>query len=125
LTGEVGLDGAGDVVEAVARLPMAGLHDGQNRLDEAAPRGALRPEGQLAPERGRQLFAAYEQRLADAVGPGRELFVGRIPIHLFQRLRDEGDILERQCQMQNVVAKEIVISPEAMEILSQFFHAAP
>jgi hypothetical protein len=33
--------------------------------------------------------------------------------------------LERHCQMQNVVAKEIVISPEAMEILSQFFHAAP
>jgi hypothetical protein len=36
LTGKVGAQGVGQVCETVARLPVAGCHDRQDRLHEAA-----------------------------------------------------------------------------------------
>ncbi len=50
LTGVVGLDGGGEVLEAVARLPMAGFHDRQNCLHESDPLDVLRAKRQLPPD---------------------------------------------------------------------------
>ena len=50
LTGEVGLQSVREVLEAVARLSMAGFDDGQNCFHKAAAFGALSAERQLPPD---------------------------------------------------------------------------
>jgi hypothetical protein len=41
-----------EVVEDVSSLLAAGFDDGEHGFDEAAPRGDLRAEGELAPDDG-------------------------------------------------------------------------
>jgi len=52
LTGEVGMDGGGEIVEGAAALLAAGFDHGQHGLHETAAAGALRAEGKLAPDDG-------------------------------------------------------------------------
>ena len=63
--GEVGLDGGGEVVEGTAALLAAGFDDGQHRFQETAAAGALRSEGELAPDDGvtQRAFARVVRRL--------------------------------------------------------------
>ena len=63
MTGEVGLHRVRDVLEAVARLAMAGFDNCQDRFHKAAAAGALSAERQLPPDHRRAQGA-----LADVVG---------------------------------------------------------
>src|SRR6516164_1225884 len=57
------LDSGREVFEAVAGLSMAGFHDGQDRLHEAAATGALGAERQLPPD-----YRRTQGTFADVVG---------------------------------------------------------
>jgi hypothetical protein len=77
-----------------------------------------------SPVANRALFTATNPNLCNQIQhtAGRtQLYVGRIPYDLFERLRLEGVIRVEQTMMGNVVDRAYVISVEAMPLLQQYF----
>jgi RHS repeat-associated protein len=77
-----------------------------------------------SPAANRVLYTSMNPQLCNQIQhtAGRtQLFVGRIPHDLFQRLVSDGFIRIEQTQMGNVVDKAYVISAEAMPLLQPFF----
>ncbi len=77
-----------------------------------------------SPVANRALYTATNPNLCNQIrhAAGKtQLYAGRIPHDLFQRLRFDGFIRVEQTQMGNVVDKAYMISAEAMPLLQQYF----
>jgi len=77
-----------------------------------------------SPAANRICYTSKNPRLCNQIQKCTErtqLYVGKIPLDLFNRLKVEGQIWTDQTQMGNVIDRAYVISPQAMAILRRFF----